>query len=233
MEQLVQSFHSSASYVEEKIVFMLRFTDRIVFRQAEALIELLDKRVQARGTQNLLITRLNPLKIIFLLIKLLQRISTRFSYLQLKCAKLEKRLSKMGCSYIEKVHSRSELRRLLDERTLEGERTLELVVQQENMAVMGIHGVQEIILDMWDGPYELDHLLRNRSKHMKVFFSFLRDREHVDYERVYRCRRLRTDPQTSFNFLVWKKGIRTRFFLEALFLVIVTLMLQIEGLEMI
>ena len=47
----------------------------------------------------------------------------------------------MACEYIEKVDSRSALRRLLEERTLEGDRTLELVVQQENMNVMGIHGV--------------------------------------------------------------------------------------------
>ena len=32
MEQLVQSFHSSMSFVEEKIIFMRHFTDRIVFR---------------------------------------------------------------------------------------------------------------------------------------------------------------------------------------------------------
>ena len=160
-------------------------------------------------------------------------ISTRFSYLHLKCSKLEQRLSQMACQFIDKVESRSELRRLLDERTLEGERTLELVVQQENMEVMGIHGVQEIILDMWDGPYELDTLLRNRSKHMKVFFSFLRDRERVDYERIYRCRRLRTNPQTSFNFMVWKKGIRSRYFLEGLFLVLFAVLLLKEGLEMI
>ena len=71
----------------------MKMSDRMVLRQAETLLEVLSQRLKAKGAQNILLPRLNPLKTIFLLTKMLHVVTSRFSFLSERSEKLKDRLT--------------------------------------------------------------------------------------------------------------------------------------------
>ena len=129
-----------------------------------------------------------------LITRVLRIIRSRFPYLYEKSTDYESRLTEIAVSYISQVESAVELRWLLHDKTLVGEKTLELFLQQKNMEILSLGSVQKIIMEIWEGPYEIDQQISNRTPHLKILGSFVRDGLGVDYERSLRLKQIKSSP---------------------------------------
>ena len=55
----------------------------------------------------------------------------------------------------------------------------------------------------------------------------------MDRERIDRCKSMNTKPQSPLAFEVWRQGISIRYYIEGLFIILLTILLQIRGVEVV
>ena len=132
VEGLVTSLASSSSYVAEKIHFLIQFGKSILLRHALVILDTVERNLSGTAENSLFVTRINVLKTIFTITKLLRLIRDRFAYVEHRCIENEERLTQMAVHFIEAVEDPMELRYLLSEKNSVGESVLDLISFQDN-----------------------------------------------------------------------------------------------------
>ena len=130
---------------------------------------------------------------------------------------------------MQQLNSSSQIEYLLTEKNQEGESVLDLIAVQGNQQLLMLEPVQNLVLNLWEGPFEIDGACAKYSKTSAIVHSFTVNGASVDMERVLRWQKFKEHPQNWLSFEVWKQGFKTRYFLEALFVVVLTLLLQDQG----
>ena len=149
MEGIAESFANSSSYVTEKIHFLIMFGQSILLRHALAILDTVEKNLSGTAEKSLFVKRINILKTIFTITKLLRLIRNRFSYVEHRCLEAEDRLTQMAVHFIEAVEDPMELHYLLSEKNSEGESVHDMISFQDNHVIFMLPAVQNHIHDLW------------------------------------------------------------------------------------
>ena len=115
---------------------------------------------------------------------------------------------------------------LFTEKNLDGDCVLDIIAEQENTELMMLEQVQSVVQNLWEGPFEIDTPLTKFSKTSAVMLSFYTNGTTVDKERALRWQPYTQAPQSWLTFEVWRQGFKTRYFIEAVFIFVLTILLQ-------
>ena len=90
------------------------------------------------------------------------------------------------------------------EKCSDGERVLDMVADQENTSFMMLEPVQNIIRNLWEGPFVVEPLYSKMSKTTAILKSFYNNGTKDDLERNMRWQPYLQHSQHMLTFEVWK-----------------------------
>ena len=179
---------------------------------------------EAVKDEALINSTVNSLKNIVLTMELVQEAMDKFVNLRGRGNLILERLIEMSHSYIEHIQQERELKILLNDKTLDDRKVSDIILENGMTEVLTNDKMDFIINEIWVSPYNVDGNLMANSSPYRILFV---DAQHEESTRFYKERLTGKSIQHQFQFQVWYKSLRVRYYFEALALLIITILLQI------
>ena len=164
------------------------------------------------------------------LIEMWRTIQTKFNFLGAFTSKIEKTITKIAWEYIESIDDEFQLRALVFERDYEGRDSLDLLSIHNITGIMDNKNMEKIALELWTSQFDVkgDFLTTSSAYRITVYDSFNSPRDIVaDFFFLnWKYRSLENYEHHLYQFQVWKKSMRAKFFVEGLFITILTVIFQ-------
>ncbi len=128
---MVNAFTKSNGMLEAKCFLLKRFMGRMNFEQANKFLEAVEQRVNDSSKGNILILTLNVVKAVCLLIELIEKVKSQFSFLSRRVTEIRIKLVKIGTAFMNDVQSEEEMRFFLLEKDLDERDALNIIYDCE------------------------------------------------------------------------------------------------------
>lgn len=100
---LVNTFTKTNGMLEAKCFLLKRFINHMKFSQANKFLEAVELRVNDSSKGNILILTLNAVKATCLLVELLEKVKSRFSFLDRRVSEIRSKLVKIAQRFMNDI----------------------------------------------------------------------------------------------------------------------------------
>ena len=215
------SLEKSLNFFEAKLYLWSQLFPTCTYRNCDNFLRIMTEAVKDEALIN---STVNSLKNIVLTIELVQESMDKFVNLRGRGNLILDRLIEMSHAYIDNIQKERELKILLNDKTLDDRKVSDIILGNGMTEVLTNDKMDFIINELWVSPYNVDGNLMANSSPYRILFV---DAQHEESTRFYKERLTGKSIQHQFQFQVWYKSLRVRYYFEAFALLLITILLQV------
>jgi hypothetical protein len=188
----------------------------------------IEEKVQDGIKDSIMTSNLNPLKLMILMLDILIKISSSFKITVFRCMKIQEPLEERAKSIVNSFSRPEELKLILKETDLFGKDLLWYISEHNIYSILDTKLMDRILQDFWNSNIDVTGTFLEASSSFKILslssFSYSKDQEKL--RRFHVKKEVNSMHSHFLQFDVWKKSMFVRYFLEAVFFLIMALFFQ-------
>jgi len=169
---LVSGFSKANGQLEAKAFLLKRFIPFMRFEQAQTFLEAVEERIFDKSRGNIFVNTLNVVKSACLIIELLEKVRSNFSFMTRRVQEIRNRILKITVQFMSEVSSEDEMRFLLLEKDLDSRDALNLTYDYELIEILQNPFAQNIVLQIWGSPYNNSDSIASVSSNHNLLFNY-------------------------------------------------------------
>ena len=238
-EALIGTLENNFDYIEPKLFLCKACIPFITYLQAKSLIEIFQQSILNLKDEEVncncgklvksvfFLNSHSPMKICILTIELIRLLSEKYSNISHISKLLEQDLLRICLKIQKEMEDDDHYREIILDKALNGKETIKLIQELGLYALLNNDMAEKVVKSFWESNYNVSGSLFSVSTSYQLLFNYPLDSKY-DYEKKLRWNLDSSSLQPSFGqFQVWKRAMKGKYIISALFLFLVCLVFQV------